>query len=225
MNLDSATASLQMRLQQEPSQPARPLFTSEHLTAWFKYCDDVLKKVDPVAVKIASIRNDKSLSLQGQQAQYAALAPQVLKDVAPIVTKPLQDVKAAMARLTAVMFDPITAKPKGDAMVVFLREQEVRARIPKGEAEKEFLTALAAGDLETSRALLDSPGRSLISDEIKRRGEEAYAQRTNPSAFAQRASLSYFKDHLQSVVEQVRNWLLALGASPEAVQAALGEGE
>lgn len=223
MNLDSATASLQMRLRQEPSQPARPLFTSEHLTAWFKYCDAVLKKVDTYAVKIASIRDDKSLSLQGQQAQYAVLAQQVVKDVAPIVTKPRDDVKAVMARLTRVLLDPITAVPKGDPTITFLREQELRREIPKSEAPKAYLNALASDDLETARAILNAPGAPRLSDEIKRRGEEEFSKRTNPSAYAQRESLDYYRQHLESLIAQVRTWFLALGASPESVNAALGE--
>lgn len=223
MNLDSATASLQMRLQQEPGQPARPLLTSENLTAWLHLCGTVLEKVNTYAVKIQSIRNDKTRTLQGQQAQFTALAPQVVKDVGELVAEPLNDAKGAITRLNHLMFDPITAKPKGDAMVIFLREQELRQSIPKTEAGKAYLNALGSDDLETARALLNAPGAPWISDEIKRRGEEAYAQRTNPKALAQRQSLESFQDYLESLAEHVRTWFLALGASPESVEAVLGD--
>jgi hypothetical protein len=224
MNVDSSTASIQMRLRQEPLQPARPLFANENFKAYLQLCNAVLGKVDKYAIKIDSIRNDKSRTLQGQQAQYAAaLAPQVLKEVGPVVIAPLDDVNAAMQRLRRLMFDPIMNRPKGDPMVTFLREQELRSRIPKGEANKEYLAALGADDLETARAILDASGRPLITDEIKRRGEEDYAKRTNPAAWAQLQSLDYFKDHLKSLVEQVRIWVLALGATPESVQSVLGD--
>lgn len=223
MNLDSATASLQMRLQQEPGQPARPLLTSENHTAWLHLCDAVLEKVNTYAVKIQAIRNDKSLTLQGQQAQFAALAPQVVKDVGRVVADPLHEVDAAITRLNHLMFDPITTKPKGDVVVNFLRGQELRQSIPKTEAGKAFLMALSADDLETARALLDAPGAPWISEEIRRRGEEEYAKRTNPKALAQRESLRSFQDYLESLAEHVRSWFLALGASPESVQAVLGE--
>jgi hypothetical protein len=121
------------------------------------------------------------------------------------------------------MLDPITAKPNGDPMIVFLREQELRNRIPKGEATKAYLNALGADDLDTVRAILDAPGKPWITEEIKHRGEEDYAKRTNPVAFAQRESLDYFQDHLHSLIEHVRIWFLALGASPEAVHTALGD--
>lgn len=224
MNLDSSTASLIMRLRQEPGQPARPRFATEYLQAWFEVCDVELGKVLKIAVKIDAIRNDKSLSLQGQQAQYAVLAPQAIKEVASPVLKPLNEVKGAIARLTALMLDPITAVPKGsDPTITFLREQELRREIPKSEAPKAYLNALASDDLETARALLNAPGAPRLSEDIKRRGQEEFAKRTNPTAFAQRASLDYYQDHLQSLVEQLRNWLLALGATPEMVNATFGD--
>lgn len=224
MNIDSATASLQMRLQQEPLQPARPRFTNENLKAYLELCAAVLDKVNKYAGKIHEIKRDKSRTVQGQGEQLAALAPAVLKDVGPLVAKPLQQVTGAINRLTNVMLAPLTDTPKGeDPVLTFLRSQEIRRSISKGEANQEYLKALGADDLETARAILDAPGASWITDEMKRRGEEEFAKRTNPAAWAQLQSLDYFKDHLQSLVEQVRNWFLALGATPEAVDVALGD--
>lgn len=222
-NLESATATLLMRTSQEPKQPTRPHFTADNHTAWLRINAQVNARVRHWQPEIDGILRDTTLTLEGKQKKLQTIVQRIMKEVGPLVVDPLNDVKGAMARLTHLMFDPITAKPKGDPMITFFREQELRQRIPKGEANKEYLTALGSGDLETARAILDAPGAPLITDEIRRRGEEDYAKRTNPAALAQRESLDSFQQHVESLVEQVRRWFLALGATPEAVQTVLGD--
>ena len=222
MNLESATASLLMRTRLEPTQPARPLFTTENFNAWLQLNAAVNKKASEWQVEIDGTLRDTTLTQEGKQKKLSALAENIVKDFA-FVAAPLKDVKAAMTRLMHLMLDPITTKPKGDAMVIFMREQELRRTIPKDEAYKAYLLALEADDLETVRAILSAPGAPWITGDIRRRGEEQYAQRTNPKAWAQVQSLDYFKDHVESLVEQVRGWFLALGASEESIQKVLGE--
>ena len=107
-------------------------------------------------------------------------------------------------------------------MVTIMREQELRRTIPKHEANAVYLRALERDDLETARAILDAPGAPWVSDEVRRRGEDAYAERTNPKAWETVQSLEYLHAHLDSLAGQTRTWFVALGASKESIQKTIG---
>jgi hypothetical protein len=223
-NIESKTASLLMRTAQEQKQPANPRLTTDNHRAFLRVSEQVNSKVTQWQSEIDGTLRDTTLTAEGRQKKFHAMVERIMKEVAPLVAKPLDEVKGAMKRLPHLMFDPITAKPpKGDPMVTFLREQELRGRIPKDDASKAYLLALEKDDLETARAILDAPGAPWITADIRRRGEEDYAKRTNPAAWAQFQSLDYYQQHLESLAEQVRGWFLALGATPESVQSVLGD--
>ena len=99
-----------------------------------------------------------------------------------------------------------------------MREQEIRNTTGKAQADAEFLKALESDDLETARALLDAPGGSMIADEIRRRGEEAYAKRTNPDGWDKMQYIEFLRENLSVLSQQVAQWLKHLGASVEAIQ-------
>jgi hypothetical protein len=222
MNIESSTATLLSRTQNEPLQPPRPRFSTPHLNAWFDLNAAVAKKVGEREVEIKRILADTTLTQEGQRKKLATLAAEILKEFA-FVADPLRDTEAAVARLMHLMLDPITAKPKGDATMIFLREQEIRSTLSKSDAPTAYLRALESDDLETVRAILDAPGQRWVSDDIKQRGQDEYARRTNPNAWEQVQSLLYFADHLRSLVAQVRQWFQALGASQESIEKALGD--
>lgn len=182
------------------------------------------KKADPVVLKVAAdieaVQKDTSMSFDGQQKAIAAIGTKAVPMFAWLSR--MRDAAVnAYDEHTRTLLGPLTAKPKGDPTVIFLREQELRQGIPRDKADTLFLLALETDDLETCRALLDAPGRSLITDEIKQRGQDQYAQRTNPTVYAQRSSKELLRDELEMLVGVIRSWLLSLGADEAVVDATL----
>jgi len=224
MNVESTTETLLMRTEQEPLQPARPQFTTENLNAWFELCATVNEKVAKSKGEIVAIVKDRGLTDQGRQVKFATLAEKIVKEVGPIVAAPLKDVRAAVARLKQLMIDPLTAKPKDvEPAVLFLSDQEIRQAIGKDDANRVFLESLESDHLDVCRALLSAPGGSWVSEDVRRRGEDAYAERTKPQMWETLQSLTYFQEHVQSLADQVRQWFAALGATPATIRKMLGD--
>ena len=202
-------------------QPKRDLSTDD-LNLKFT----ALKKLDPAVLKVAAdidaVQKNTSLSHDGQQKAIAAIGTKSVPSFEWLAR--MRDAAVnGYDEHTRTLLDPLTAKPTGDPILIFLREQELRQGIPRDKADTLFLLALETDDLETCRALLDAPGRSMITDDIRERGQDQYAQRTNPTVYVQRASKELLRDELEMLVGVIRSWLLSLGADEAVVHTTLGE--
>lgn len=224
MNVEGTTQSLLIRTRNEPMQPVRPGFATEDLNQWLALNARVNKQVSELwEGDIQRVLKDRALSPEGKVQKLATLAERITPDFS-FLGNVLQQADAARDRLTKLLYDPITAKPKGNEIVIFLREQEIRQALRSASASErqaKFLLALEADDLETSRALLDWPGGPMISADIRRRGEEAYARRVNAPAWEKLQAVEYMREHLASLATQTGQWLMSLGATPERVQKAV----
>ena len=204
------------------NQTTPPWVSTEALNSLLASLTKTDGLVDEIGLAEDKIRNDKKLSDSGKQEQVKGLAVQSVPKFAPL-GRVNGDARAAYAQLTNILIGPITAIPKGvNEVVDFLKLQEDRKGIGKAAAPLAYLKSLETDNLETARALVSAPGGSWIPADIRARGEEEFARRTNPTVFEQRRSIEYLRDHLLALAELLRQWLVGLGANPETVAKTLG---
>lgn len=181
-------------------------------------CAKSASLLDEIGPDEEKIRADKKLSDMGKIEQLKKFGDASVPRVA-FVGRTLNDARAAYARFTNILIGPITAIPDGvNEVVDFLRLQAIWEGIGKAGATVAFLKSLEdGGNLEIARALLSVPGQPWISDDIRRRGEEEYARRTNPEIFEKRQSVGHLRDNLEALANMISQWLLGLGADKELV--------
>ncbi len=214
------TASLLMIDQKFLTTPVHPEFDGEERTTFLNAIVKHQAKVTEVGVEEEKILKDRGASDEGKRTRLATLGNAQLSNF-EFVQRLIEKAQEAKSALLTRMLDPITAKPKGDATVIFLREQELRRSIPKEDANTFYLRALETDDLETVRAISDAPGPSWVSPDIRRRGEDAYMKRTNLKAYARLQAVGQLLDHLNALAESTRKWLEGLGADAQKVGATL----
>ena len=214
------TASLLMIDEKFIKNPVHPEFDGEERTTFLNAIVKHQAKVTEVGVEEEKILKDRGKSDDGKRTALAALGTARLSDF-EFMQRLIENAQEAKAALLTRMLDPITAKPKGDATVVFLREQELRRTISKEEGNMTYLRALEADDLETVRAISDAPGLPWVSEDTRRRGEDAYMQRTNSKAYARLQAVGHLLDHLNVLTESTRQWFIGLGADAKKVGAVL----
>lgn len=182
----------------------------------------IFELVSPVAAEVDSIANDSRLTDQGKVTKVLTVGPKVA-DNFRIVGRELHLTDEVIGRVEQVIFSPLTAKPKdANEVVVYLREDRIRQSIPKGQSGIAFLESVNKGQMETARAILDTPGGHGISDEIFRRGREAFASKTAPEAWQKLEHLNALREVLSALAQQIAQWLIHLGASRESVLKATG---
>lgn len=222
MNIESATESLRMRTVTEPTQQHSKVLTVPHLNVWLNLNRSVNTFATEQGEHIKAVLADRRLSDQGKQNKLRELAEQIVKATPAVLKKLLEHIDAAAKRLQDVMLYPITAPVTGDTLVAFFSQQEIRQGIAKADADKLFLLALETGNMEVAGALIKAPGGSWVQKDIRRRGEEAYAQRTNPAAWEEAQSLAQLQALVESLIAQVGRWYEILGAPPELIANAVG---
>jgi hypothetical protein len=211
------TATLQTLIRHHREQPIRPGFDDDGKAVWLAILQKLDELVQPVAVEVDAVMKNQQLSDQGKRDMLMGIGPRVVGNFVNMGTV-LNQADHAKARLEKVLFSEITKKPSGNEVVTFLREDAIRRTTGKAGAGTAFLKALEADDTESARALLDWPGGSPITEDIKRRGEEAYAQRTNPDAWEKLQYIEFLRENLAALAASVAQWLIGLGASAESVQ-------
>jgi hypothetical protein len=192
---------------------------TDHLNGW----NGAMAKTDGLVLAAATvldrIAQERSLSDDGKQTKYAEEGTRILPSFA-YLGKQQQGTCEIIDRHTHLMVDPITAKPKdANDLITYQREAEIRRAVGKANATAAFIQSLETDDLETARALLDAPGGSWVPADIRHRGEETYAKRTQPDIYAERQSLTLLADQLGAMAAMVADWLVGLGVDPKAVAA------
>ena len=213
------TQTLQTLIRHHREQPIKPGFDDDGKAVWLAILQKLDELVRPVAVEVDAVEKNQQLSNQGRQDMLMKIGPRVVGNFVNMGIV-LKQADTAKERLEKILFDPITSKPTGDAVVTFLREDAIRRATGKAGAEAKFLKALDTDDLESARALLDWPGGPTVSDAIVKRGRVAYAQRTNPDAWQKLQYVEFLRENLAALAAPVAQWLIHLGASAESVQKA-----
>src|SRR5437867_1763752 len=177
---DAQTATLEVFLRHLQEQPRSVGLDQDGAERWQALLAKTAESVQAVAVELDAILNDPKLSDAGKQTKLMAVGPNRVGDFKNM-GQVLKEADAAKARLETVLFGPILERPKGDAVIQFLREQEIRTQLgtaASNERGAAFLLALEADQMETARALLDAPGSGWVTDEVRQRGQDAYGKRT-----------------------------------------------
>lgn len=182
---------------------------------------DFTERFTPVRVKVETVYANPQLTDEGKLADIMKIGPAIVDNFKHQGV--VQDqANEAIARIKAILYAALTEPPKGDPVVLFLSDQELRQTIGKRGADAAFLEAVNVGDTDTTRALLSASGPQWVSAEAQRRGRDAYAQRTNPDLVERLQQTEVLRDTLAMLASAVAKWLLVLGASPESIQAATG---
>jgi len=214
------SASLLTRIRHDRTEPLKPGFDADGGERYQMALARLEQQVSAVQLEESAILKDRLLTDEGQRKKLTALAGGIVVSF-DWLGQMLSQADAAASRLSHVLFSPIMATPKGDAVVQYLRDQEIRHSLGAASVSEwnaAYLLALERGDLETARALETAPGPARVSPDMRRRGEEAYGRRTNPAAWEQLQAVEHLTEHLSSLAGQTAQWLVGLGASPESVQ-------
>jgi hypothetical protein len=217
---DSKTAALQTFLRHSLEQPQATGLDPEGRDIKLATLTKTAPSVAVVALEVNGILNDLKLSDQGQQTKLMAVGPRVVPMFEHIGIV-LSQADQAQARLEVVLFGAITKEPAGNEVVRYLRQAEIRRALgaaSKSERNAKYLLAVEVNDFETAQALLNWPGGPMVSPDIQKRAREAFAQRTSPEALAKLHGIEVLREQLTVLATQVAQWLLHLGASPEAIQ-------
>jgi hypothetical protein len=210
-------ASIESYINSALTQPVKPWVDTSVLNQYHSSLVRTGELLQAMGLEEKKIVGDASMTDVGKLPKFKALAEQSVPKFAPL-GRVIGEADATMARLTALMTDPITARPKDmDTSEAYSREREIRREIGRGAANVEFLKALEGDHLETARALLNAPGRAWVSDDIRLRGEEGFAERTSPKEYEKRRSVEFLRDHLRALADMVRQWLVGLGADKDLV--------
>lgn len=215
----SATMTFKNVLMHHLAQPTLRGVNQDGQERWLAMLHTVRDRAVPVIADVEQIFTDPKLTDQGKTDKMLAVGPQVVSQFKN-VGNVLHEAEQAKARLEGLLFDPLTAKPAGNEMVIGLREYEIRQAIGKPQAGAAFLDAVDKGHTETARAILDWPGGSHIPEEMLKRGREAFALKTNPDLWRKVQFVEALHEQLSALASSIARWLLELGAAPESVQAA-----
>ncbi len=218
--VDSKTETLRNFVRHHRTQPRSIKLDADGAETWQAVLVKVEQLINSVAVEVNGVMNDLTLTQQGQLERLAKIGPRVCNNFSNIGIV-LNQADQAKARLEKVLYGPPTQAPGGNEIVEFLKQQEIRSMIGKGNANAEFLKAVERDDVETTVALLAWPGGSPITDDIKGGAEKSYATRTNPGALEKLKFVEYLHEHVSVLAEQISQWLIHLGAAPESVQKAV----
>lgn len=217
---DAKTQTFITFIRHHREQPRSVGFDADGAERWQAILAKLEQLIQPVATEVNTVMNDLTLTQEGQRQKLMAIGPRVVNNFKNLGVV-LSEADKAKARLETVLFAPITTKPTGDAVVTFLREDAIRRTVGKAQAGTELLLATERGDIETMRALLDWPGRPMIAEDIKKRAFDAYAQKTNPTAWEKLRFIEVLRDNLEVLATQTAQWLRHLGATPEAIAQAV----
>lgn len=167
-----------------------------------------------------SIRLDSRLSCE---ARTECLATTVLEKVQELswVWLLLRDADLAHDRLYRRLF-PEPAKARGNPVIAFLREQEIRSthmRLPQCEIDSAYRHAITQGNDEVVRALTFALTGSLVSPAIREQIEKQQALSVNPEGFKKLEDLQLLRQELGLLADEIRQWLHSLGARPSNYRA------
>ena len=215
----SATMTLKNVLMHYLTRPTLRGLDQDGEERWQAILQKIRDLAEPVIAEVEQIASDPKLTEQGKTEKLLAVGPRVVSQFKNLGIV-LNEAEQAKARLEQLVFDPLTKKPDGSEVVTYLREREIRRSMSKPQAGAALLDAVDKGHTETARAILDWPGGSHIPEEMLKRGREAFALKTNPDLWRKVQFVDALLEQLSALASSSARWLLALGASPDSVQAA-----
>lgn len=215
----SQTHAMMNTLRHYREQPQQRGFDEDGAEREIAFRENLEQKAKPVADDVEKIFTNPRLSDEGKQTEAMKVGPAVVSrfEFVGVVSNQADQAKT---RFEKMLFGPLTEPPKGNEVVVENRAAELRRMIGQKDAGANFLAACDRGDTETTYAILTAPGPAWLTEEVKKRGRESFAQRTNPEGLEQLKYVECLRDNLSALSQQVALWLRSLGASPESIQQA-----
>lgn len=180
----------------------------------------VRSNMERLKTKRQAIQDNRSLSIEGQRAAIATLANDAIGDYVS-VGRIVERLETELADTTL-----FSVKPRiTDAVVRQMRNAEQRNDVrglSQNERDVEFLGAAEQDNDELLDAMLDAPGRPMVSPDMKRRALDARARRLNPKGYAQWEQTVLLRDHVKALLEHVALALVSMGADATKVAKELG---
>ena len=175
-------------------------------------------------VKVDHIERNRNLSVEGKQKSSATMANEDISHYAFIGGQRTKNAER-IRNLQATNYGFLNLPQEDDptkALIRELRAGEIRGRHHNAEnRDAVFLNALEQGKLELAHAILNAPGGSWVSSDIRQRGAEVYAQRNTPKEYAALQDALTVREHLDMLAESVRLAFATLGGDPEKIAKAL----
>lgn len=173
------------------------------------------RAIEDLGQQKVMISQDSRLTEEGRKACLATVVLQQVRDLSWLGTL-LREAEAAYDRLYRILF-PGPQKAAGDAVLAYLREQEIRARCMKLQQRERMLVyrqAVAQGKEEIIRALAGGPGEALVPPSMQESIVREYVQASHPEAYKRLEDLHLLRRELGIVAEQTWDWLRDLGTEP-----------
>lgn len=201
------------------TQPHEKLTTSALNTLLPDYVR-VQETVKASLAKADAIQRDRHLSEEGKQKANATMANDHIDRYAFLGGQRTNNA-TRIRNLHATNYRFLDVPQDSDPIKALIREvraSEIRTLHRHAEnRDSVFLTALEQGHLETALALLNAPGGSWVSPDIRQRGAELYASRNTPTEYAALQDALAVREHLDMLAEVTRSAFTALGADPEKI--------
>jgi len=184
----------------------------EAYTADLKQAEEALSAMQQEERKIAT---NADLSAAGQTKAMIELAQATVKRLAFLGQRAKTVGQAYDAEHADLLALP--PAPKGEPVVAYLREQEVRTYLRSltlSQVMTAYIKAVENGDNETIRAIKLSPGAPLIDASFIERVDIEQGQLTKTARWTRLQSLEARRDGLRSLNDQVQAMLGGYGKEP-----------
>ncbi|SRR6266545_6531564 len=204
-----------------PTQPPQPWLDADVFDHMLKANSRAKDQAEITWAKLQKIAEDRTLSDEGKAEQMAVEADLHAERSGWLGNK-VNEVREAVLDKQKINYGFMELPPLSEVKELRreLRFGELRKALQganQAERDVAYLKALERGDLETVHAILDAPGGSWVSEDIKQRGADEFAKQHTPAAFQKLRSVLYLLDQLEGLADQTRQMLIGLGANLEVV--------
>jgi len=211
------TPSLRILISQEMINYNRRNMETPILNRRTELLSGVLKNVESFEVIEKRITADRFMSDEGKRAKLAEEALKALANFKGFVVK-IGEVEDHLSQLSTLLFT--VPRPKRDATIQFLREQEIRGYyvdMAQSERDGAFLQAAEQDNDETLLAMLDAPIGPMVSQDIKDRAFEARAKRVSPADYKVYVQNTLLLEVLNMVRISLAQWMRWLAVAEDTV--------
>lgn len=215
------TPSLRMIISQQISDN-RPSIETYIINARNKTLVAILDTVESFEKREKTIVANRALSDEGKRQQLTNMGTEALKQF-PGLLSSMRNLKDSIGQLKRKMFT--IELQKGNEVVAFLRQQEIRSGYLEANANERdtaFLLASERLDDESMVAFIDAPGEPMVSDETKGRAFEARAKKLFPEDFKVYSQQLMLQEVLAMILGSIAKWIAGLGVPPETIDQELG---
>lgn len=213
--MSTTTSDLAQRVQRRLEAVTAQGLDSDVRKALHRALKGLQRAIEDLGQQEVKISQDSRLTEEGRKACLATVVLQQVRDLSWLGTL-LREAEAAYDRLYRILF-PGPQKAAGDAVLAYLREQEIRTRCMKLQQRERTLVyrqAVAQGKEEIIRALAGWPGEVLVPPSMQESIAREHVMASHPEAYKRLEDLHLLCHELGIVAEQTRDWLRDLGTEP-----------